>query len=81
MECMESVLRNDYQNYQVIVVDNSSPNNSMEYIKKWAEGKLDVWVRKDHPLRHLSFPPVKKPIPCVFYNRAEAEKGGKEEIE
>jgi hypothetical protein len=81
IECLESVLRNDYPNYQVIVVDNNSPNNSMEYIKAWAEGKLDVWVKQDHPLRHLSFPPVKKPVPYVFYTRKEAEKGGNSDLE
>ncbi|ADY73995.1 glycosyl transferase family 2 [Desulfurobacterium thermolithotrophum DSM 11699] len=81
IECLESVLRNDYPNYQVIVVDNNSPNDSMEYIKKWAEGKLDVWVKPDHPLRHLSFPPVKKPIPYVYYTREEAEKGGNSDLE
>ncbi|WP_211325081.1 glycosyltransferase family 2 protein [Hydrogenothermus marinus] len=77
IECLESVLRNDYPNYQVIVVDNDSPNNSMEYIKAWAEGKLDVWVKPNHSLRYLSHPPIKKPIPYVYYNREEAEKGDK----
>ena len=81
IECLESVLRNDYPNYQVIVVDNNSPNNSMEYIKAWAEGKLDVWVNSELPLRHLSFPPVNKPIPYVYYIRNEAERGGKPEFE
>lgn len=81
IECLESVLRNDYPNYQVIVVDNNSPNNSMEYIKAWAEGKLDIWVKPDNPLRHLSFPPVEKPVPYVFYDREEAEKGGNPELE
>jgi len=81
IECLESVLRNDYPNYQVIVLDNNSPNNSMEYIKAWAEGKLDVWVNPAHPLRRLSYPPVPKPIPYVYYNREEAEKGGNPEIE
>ena len=33
IEYLESVLRNDYPNYQVIVIDNGSSNNSMEYIK------------------------------------------------
>ena len=76
IECLESILRNDYPNYQVIVVDNNSPNNSMEYIKAWAEGKLDVCVNPDHPLKKLSFPPVAKPIPYIFYTRDEAENGG-----
>ncbi len=53
IECLESVLRNDYLNYQVIVLDNNSPNNSIEYIKAWAEG--NVWLKSDHPLRNLSF--------------------------
>jgi len=74
IECLESVLRNDYPNYQVIVVDNNSPNNSMEYLKAWAEGKLNVLVIPDNPLRNLSFPPVPKPIPYVNYTREEAEK-------
>ena len=43
IECLESVLRNDYPNYQVIFVDNGSPNNSMEYIKAWAEGRQEVF--------------------------------------
>jgi len=81
IECLESVLRNDYSNYQVIVIDNNSPNNSMEYIKAWAEGKLDVWVKPEHPLRNLSLPPVKKPIPYVYYTREEAEKEGNQKLE
>ncbi len=76
IECLESILRSDYPNYQVIVVDNDSPNNSIEYIKAWAEGKLNVWIRSDNPLRYLSFPPVRKPVPYVYYSREEAEKGG-----
>lgn len=81
IECLESVLRIDYPNYQVIVVDNNSPNNSMEYIKAWAEGRLDVLVNPNNPLRKLSFPPVQKPIPYLFYTREEAERGGNPEIE
>jgi hypothetical protein len=53
----------------------------MEYLKAWAEGKLDVWVNPNNSLRNLSFPPVSKPIPYVYYTREEAEKGGNPEIE
>ncbi|RKX59396.1 MAG: hypothetical protein DRP29_04690 [Thermodesulfobacteriota bacterium] len=48
IECLESVLRNDYPNYQVIVIDNGSQDNSMEYIKAWAEGR-----QEDYPLHHF----------------------------
>ena len=82
IECLESVLRNDYPNYQVIVVDNGSPNNSMEYIKAWAEGRQGVLTPEpSHPLYHLSHPPVKKPIPYICYTKEEAEKGGNFELE
>lgn len=81
IECMESVLRNDYPNYQVVVIDNNSPDKSLEYIRAWAEGKLDVWVKPDNQLRHLSFPPIVKPIPYVCYIKEEAEKGGNLKLE
>jgi GT2 family glycosyltransferase len=53
----------------------------MDYIKAWAEGKIDVWVDPKNPLRRLSFPPVPKPIPYVYYTKEEAEKGGNPNIE
>jgi GT2 family glycosyltransferase len=71
LECLESVLRNNYLNYQCIIVDNDSPNHSMKYLKAWAEGKLDVWNPINCALKHLSFPPEKKPINYVFYTENE----------
>lgn len=81
VECLESVLRNDYKDYQVVVIDNGSRNKSMDYIRDWAEGKLNVWVNPDNPLRNLSYPPVRKPIPYLYYTKDEAEKGGDPEKE
>jgi len=76
IECIESVLKNDYDNYQIIVVDNNSPNNSMEYIKAWAEGKQEVVYDENSQLKHLSQPFEKKPLDYVFYTKKEALNGG-----
>ena len=81
IECLESIFRNSYPNYQVIVIDNGSSDNSVEYIKSWVEGELNIWVKPQNPLRYLSHPPLAKKIPYVFYSRKEAEKGGSSELE
>ena len=76
VECLESVFRIDYPNYQVIVVDNGSNDDSVEKIKAWAEGRQEVPTPEPtHPLYHLSHPPVQKPIPYIEYDRKTAEVG------
>jgi len=82
IECLESVFRNTHPNYQVIFVDNGSTDGSIEKIKAWADGKQEVLTPEfTHPLYHLSHPPVKKPIPYIYYTREEVEKGGNFELE
>ena len=81
IECLESVLKNDYENYQIIVVDNDSPNNSMEYIINWAEGKQEVVYDESSQLKHLSQPFEKKPLDYVIYTQEEAINGGNKEKE
>src|SRR5687767_12905300 len=34
-ECMESILGSSYPHYSVLVIDNHSPNRSMEHLIKW----------------------------------------------
>jgi len=81
IECLESVLKNDYKNYQIIVVDNDSPNNSMEYIINWAEGKQELVYDENSQLKHLSQPFEPKPLDYVFYTKEEALNGGDQEKE
>ena len=82
IECLESVFKNTYPNYQVIVIDNGSTDGSIEKIKAWAKGKQKVLTPEStHPLYHLSHPPVEKPISYIYYNREEVEKGGNFKLE
>lgn len=76
IECLESVFRNDADDYRVIVCDNDSRDDSIAHIKAWADGRLDVALPLNHRLRSLSFPPLRKPIIYAEYDRATAEIGG-----
>lgn len=76
IECLESLLRNSHEDFRVIVCDNQSEDNSIEYIKAWAENRLDLVPQRNNALFHKSFPPVTKPISYVEYNHEEAEAGG-----
>ena len=79
IECLESVFKNGYPNYKVVVVDNGSSDGSLEKIKAWADGKEAVLTTEYS--NQLCNPPLKKPIPYVYYSREEAEKGGNPELE
>lgn len=76
VECLESVFRQNYTNFQVVVCDNDSANDSISHIRRWADGEIEAEVPADNPLRRLSCPPAPKPISYVEYNRASAESGG-----
>jgi len=62
IECLESLLRMDYPDFEVVLVENGSADNSPELIRNWAEGKLDHWLSPSNPLRYLTQPPLKKPL-------------------
>lgn len=56
IECLESVFNINYPNFDVIVADNGSENDSIEKIKEYADGKLEVsskffsYTNKNKPL-------------------------------
>ncbi|MNF84698.1 Glycosyl transferase family 2 [compost metagenome] len=81
IECLESTIKSDYKNFQIIVVDNNSPNNSMEYIVNWTEGRQKISYDEKNQLNILSQPGQAKPIDYVLYDKTSALAGGCAEIE
>lgn len=75
IECLESVYQITYPNYDVIVVDNGSSDESIEKIKEYCEGKIKV------ESKFFEYSNENKPIRVVEYTREEAEAGGGREKE
>lgn len=75
IECLESVFQLQYPNYRVIVIDNGSSNDSVNKIKKWADGGIIV------NSKHVVYDRKNKPIPYVGYDKSVSEEGGLIEIE
>lgn len=71
LECLESILKNDYTNYQIIVVDNKSPDNSLNHIINWAEGLKIVEYSNFEDLKHLTQPLIQKPLEYISYTNDE----------
>jgi len=75
VECLESVYQITYPNYDVIVADNGSENDSIEQIKEYAEGKLEITSK------FFTSSMENKPLHYIEYSCKEAEAGGGREIE
>lgn len=65
VECLESLLRTDPAPAMVIVCDNASGDGSVDRIRDWAAGRLEAPLPGDPALRHLTTPPLPKPIPLL----------------
>jgi GT2 family glycosyltransferase len=68
IECLESLLRNDYENHQIVVCDNGSQDHSLERLTEWADGLLEIKGRVDESGWTWQYRPVPKPVPYLIYN-------------
>ena len=75
IECLESLYQITYPDYDVIVVDNGSEDESIEKIKEYAEGNIEV------ESKFFEYSSGNKPIRIIEYTREEAEAGGGKEGE
>lgn len=74
IECLESIYRSNYPNYQVIVVDNASADESLNKIAAWAKGKAGFPKEPSEQMKRYSSPAVQKPIPCVSMSLDETQQ-------
>jgi GT2 family glycosyltransferase len=75
IECLESVLRSDYPDYQVVVVDNGSDDASLDRIRRWAAGEMLPPHAAPPGLVELTNPPIAKPVRSEVYPSEHIELG------
>ncbi len=79
IECLESVYQIDYPSYSVILVDNNSTDDSLEKIRDYCSGKLDIYnLKSENIAKNLSKivkKSVNKPIEIKEFNENDFEKG------
>ncbi|MFC4475905.1 hypothetical protein [Flavobacterium chungangensis] len=59
IECLESILKLQYFNYQVIVIDNSETLQYIEELQSWAEGNV---MLQETSFKDILYPLEKKPL-------------------
>lgn len=77
VECLESVYQIDYPSYSVILVDNNSTDDSLEKIRDYCSGKLDIYhLKSENMAKNLSKivkKSVNKPIEIKEFNENDFE--------
>lgn len=69
IECLESLYRINYPNYDVIIVDNGSRDDSAQKIKEYAEGNIEI------NSKFFRYNPHNKPIKVFEITEDEAKQG------
>jgi len=69
IECLESLYRITYPNYDVIVVDNGSKDESIQKIKEYAAGKIQV------NSKFFEYNPYNKPINVFVISEDDVRAG------
>ena len=76
IECIESLLKSDCDNYQIVVVDNNSDDGSISNIVKYLSNQLKPFLSPDKTIRDMMMPFHDKAIPFIIYDEQEANTGG-----
>lgn len=74
IECLESLFKLDYQNFQIVLVDNHSTDDSVEKLKAWMDGELVFDLERNPLLQELSLPEKPKPVSYVLNPTDEGKR-------
>ena len=74
IECLESIYQMNYPNYQVIVVDNNSKDNSIKKIKDYCSGNLEIQSQ------YIRYKKKNKPIKIIEYSNQDTTNLKKDSI-
>ena len=72
IECLESVFKSSYTNFQVILVDNSPDDISEINILQWLNGQSPAEIETLYP--ELVYPLIEKPINHTYYTESDFSK-------
>jgi GT2 family glycosyltransferase len=73
IQCLESILHSNHNDFRVVVCDNDSSDGSLARIKQWADGEGETNEMLPEKMNSLISPAVDKPLAYVEYNH-EPEK-------
>lgn len=68
IECLESVLKLKYSNYQIIIIDNGETLQHFNNLQSWAKGNFNVIETQ---FKDLIYPLEKKPLSFVSINEKD----------
>lgn len=72
VECLESLLRMEYDNFQIVVCDNDSSDESVGKLLDWANGHLALGEYKPESMKRFSQPQVLKPVEVKTLTKEQA---------
>ncbi|MDB5141150.1 MAG: hypothetical protein JWR12_3066 [Mucilaginibacter sp.] len=75
IECLESIFKSSYVNFQIFVVDNSPNDFSINTLLNWITGNNDTNIKTN--FNDLVFPLEQKPIDHLVVNENEFSTSGK----
>jgi GT2 family glycosyltransferase len=73
LECLESLFRSEFRNFEIVVIDNASSDASADQIDSWAQGNQSLPPPADATMARYSVPPIPKPVPFARLSLGQLE--------